>query len=69
MEIDVWNNSNVMNMDIKLRDDIHELCGSLVQLLQGDRVELVHSTARRYLDNPQFFYAISGMITIDQIHH
>uniref|UniRef100_A0A093VFA9 Vegetative incompatibility protein HET-E-1 n=1 Tax=Talaromyces marneffei PM1 TaxID=1077442 RepID=A0A093VFA9_TALMA len=49
VEIDVWNNSNVMNMDVKLRDDVHEICGSLVQVLQGDRVELVHSTARRFI--------------------
>uniref|UniRef100_A0A093VGA7 Putative SWI/SNF-related matrix-associated actin-dependent regulator of chromatin subfamily A member 3-like 1 n=1 Tax=Talaromyces marneffei PM1 TaxID=1077442 RepID=A0A093VGA7_TALMA len=32
-----------------LRDDVHEICGSLVQVLQGDRVELVHSTARRFI--------------------
>lgn len=58
-----------MDMDIKLRDDVHELCGSLVQLLQGDRVELVHSTARRYLSHAQFYYAISDILTTDQIHH
>jgi hypothetical protein len=69
VETDVWNNSNVMNMDVQLRDNVHELCGSLVQVLQGDRVELVHSTARRYLDHPQFYHAISDMLTTDQIHH
>lgn len=68
VEIDVWNDSNVMNMEVRLRDDVHELCGSLVQVLQGDRVELVHSTARRYLGHPQFHYAIFGMLTTDQIH-
>lgn len=30
----------------KLRVHIKELCGSLIQVLQGDRVELVHSTAK-----------------------
>ncbi|KAF2096252.1 C2H2 domain-containing protein [Rhizodiscina lignyota] len=30
----------------KLRSHIHELCGSLVSILPGDRVELVHITAR-----------------------
>lgn len=35
-----------LDMDLKLRDDVQELCGSLVQILKGNRVELVHSTAR-----------------------
>lgn len=30
----------------KLRLHIRDLCGSLVQVLRGDRVELVHSTAK-----------------------
>lgn len=32
--------------DRRLRKHIHDICGSLV-LLNGDRVSLVHSTARR----------------------
>jgi hypothetical protein len=36
-----------LNTDLKLRDDVQELCGSLVQLLEGNRVELVHSTAKQ----------------------
>jgi hypothetical protein len=30
----------------KLRIHIRDLCGSLIQVLPGDRVELVHSTAK-----------------------
>jgi hypothetical protein len=37
-----------ISMEDSLRDDVQELCGSLVQILEGDRVELVHSTARVY---------------------
>jgi hypothetical protein len=33
--------------DRKLRVHIRDLCGSLVQVLPGDRVELVHSTAKQ----------------------
>jgi hypothetical protein len=32
--------------DRRLRIHIRDLCGSLIQLLPGDRVELVHSTAK-----------------------
>lgn len=32
--------------DRKLRVHIQDLCGSLVQALPGDRVELVHHTAK-----------------------
>lgn len=32
--------------DRKLRIHIRDLCGSLIQVLPGDRVELVHSTAK-----------------------
>lgn len=41
--IDDWNE---LDMEVSLRDHIQELCGSLVQVLKGDRVELVHSSAR-----------------------
>lgn len=54
VETDILGSSNELNVDLKLRDDVHELCGSLVQVLPGDRVELVHSTARRYLSHPRF---------------
>jgi hypothetical protein len=30
----------------KLRINIRDLCGSLIQVLPGDRMELVHSTAK-----------------------
>lgn len=30
----------------KLRNSIQDYCGSLIQVLPGDRVELVHATAR-----------------------
>ncbi|KAL9110913.1 MAG: hypothetical protein Q9227_004528 [Pyrenula ochraceoflavens] len=33
----------------KLRIHIRDLCGSLVQVLPGDRVELVHNTAKMYI--------------------
>jgi hypothetical protein len=33
----------------KLRVHIRDLCGSLIQALPGDRVELVHSTAKMYV--------------------
>lgn len=32
----------------RLRKHIHEICGSLVSV-QGDRVSLVHSTAKEYV--------------------
>jgi hypothetical protein len=41
--------SNELSMDLKLCDEPATLCGSLVQVLPGDRIELVHSTARTYL--------------------
>jgi len=33
----------------KLRRHIHDLCGSLIQALPGDRVEFVHNTAKEYV--------------------
>lgn len=30
----------------KLRSDIQDYCGSLIELLPGDRVALVHTTAK-----------------------
>jgi hypothetical protein len=35
---------NFTNM--KLRNDIQVFCGSLIQVLPGERVELVHTTAK-----------------------
>lgn len=32
--------------DRKLRFHISDVCGSLVQILRGDRIELVHNTAK-----------------------
>lgn len=36
--------------DRRLRTHIHDICGSLV-LLSGDRVQLVHSTAKLYVNS------------------
>ncbi|CAI7653077.1 unnamed protein product [Penicillium viridicatum] len=41
--------SHELDMDLRLRDDVQELCGSLVQVLKGNRVELVHSTAKLFI--------------------
>ncbi|KAJ5195940.1 zinc finger protein [Penicillium cf. viridicatum] len=41
--------SHKLDMDLRLRDDVQELCGSLVQVLKGNRVELVHSTAKLFI--------------------
>ncbi|KAJ6086756.1 zinc finger protein [Penicillium canescens] len=41
--------SHELDMDLRLRDDVQELCGSLVQVLKGNRVELVHSTAGLFI--------------------
>lgn len=35
-------------MNQRLRDDIQFFCGCLIQVLRGDRVELVHTTAKMY---------------------
>ena len=40
---------NELDPELKLLDEVEDLCGSLVQILPGDRIELVHSTARLYL--------------------
>lgn len=32
----------------KLRSNIQDYCGSLIQVLPGDRIELVHTTAKKY---------------------
>ncbi|UPX12310.1 uncharacterized protein EKO05_0002864 [Ascochyta rabiei] len=47
LSIDVDNETIEYN-DRRLRRHIHEICGSLV-LLNGDRVSLVHSTAKTYV--------------------
>ncbi|KAL4786749.1 hypothetical protein BJX76DRAFT_354925 [Aspergillus varians] len=41
--------TNELDMGLKLRDDPQDLCGSLVQVLKGNRIELVHSTARQFI--------------------
>jgi hypothetical protein len=46
IDMDTPTSANQPDMDLKLRDDVQELCGSLVQVLEGNRVELVHSTAK-----------------------
>jgi ribonuclease D len=38
----------------RLRIRVDEYCGSLIQVLDGDRVELVHTTAKMYItSHPQ----------------
>ncbi|KAE8136488.1 hypothetical protein BDV38DRAFT_272074 [Aspergillus pseudotamarii] len=48
-DIKTWGRSSEVNPDRRLEDDVQELCGSLVQVLKGNRVELVHSTARLFI--------------------
>ena len=33
----------------KLRSSVEEYCGSLIQVLSDDRIELVHATAKMYI--------------------
>ncbi|KAL3477934.1 hypothetical protein BJX99DRAFT_225121 [Aspergillus californicus] len=42
--------SNQFDKDLKIQDNVEDLCGSLVQVLKGNRVELVHSTARLFIE-------------------
>ncbi|KAL4918902.1 hypothetical protein BDW62DRAFT_180053 [Aspergillus aurantiobrunneus] len=42
--------ANEVDMNLKIRDEPLELCGSLVQVLKGNRIELVHSTARLFIE-------------------
>lgn len=47
VSIDPDPDEQTVNFDeLKLRVHIRDLCGSLIQVLPGDRVELVHSTAK-----------------------
>ena len=39
-------NQSIEFKERKLRSDIQDYCGALIQVLSGDRVELVHSTAK-----------------------
>ncbi|KAB8225072.1 hypothetical protein BDV33DRAFT_164515 [Aspergillus novoparasiticus] len=48
-DIKTWGHASEVNPDRRLEDDVQELCGSLVQVLKGNRVELVHSTARLFI--------------------
>ncbi|KAE8408885.1 hypothetical protein BDV37DRAFT_268086 [Aspergillus pseudonomiae] len=48
-DIKTWGRSSEVNPDRRLEDDVQELCGSLVQVLKGNRIELVHSTARLFI--------------------
>jgi len=42
-----FENGTVEFNDKQLRIKIKDVCGSLVQVLPGDRVELVHQTAKK----------------------
>jgi hypothetical protein len=44
VSIDVYR--NIIDSDLRLNVHIHDLCGSLIRVFPGDRIELVHSTAR-----------------------
>ena len=48
INLDTGDEQDELNSDRRLCDRMEDLCGSLVQVLPGDRVELVHSTARLY---------------------
>ncbi|OJJ43210.1 hypothetical protein ASPZODRAFT_103600 [Penicilliopsis zonata CBS 506.65] len=41
---------------LKLRVHIRDICGSLVQVLPGERVELVHSTAKMHITGSNYIY-------------
>jgi hypothetical protein len=40
------NNQSIEWEEQKLRSDIQDYCGSLIEVLPGDRLELVHTTAK-----------------------
>ena len=42
-------NQSIEFEDRKFRSDVRDYCGSLIQVLPGDRVELVHTTARMWV--------------------
>ncbi|KAL4885914.1 hypothetical protein BJY04DRAFT_230145 [Aspergillus karnatakaensis] len=50
IDMNVWDGPHQIDKELKLQEDIQELCGSLVQVLRGNRVELVHSTARAFIE-------------------
>ena len=53
-------NYQTINFDErKLRVHIRDLCGSLIKILPGDRVELVHSTAKLSVITIPFSQALS----------
>jgi hypothetical protein len=49
LSIDV-DNQTIEYDDRRFRKHIHEICGSLVSV-NGDRVSLVHSTAKSYVNH------------------
>ena len=42
---------NVYYENKSLRDDIKDLCGSLVEVYSGDTIEFVHTTVKLYVPN------------------
>ena len=52
INLHIGEESNELDPNQKICDDVEDLCGSLVQKLDGDRIELVHSTARLYVLAP-----------------
>ncbi|KAH8689020.1 putative zinc finger protein [Talaromyces proteolyticus] len=49
VDLEPWNGLEELDVGRRLNDGVEELCGSLVQVLKGNRVELVHSTARSFI--------------------
>ncbi|KAL4905333.1 hypothetical protein BDW74DRAFT_152447 [Aspergillus multicolor] len=48
--IDMISESAELDADLEIKDDPQELCGSLVHILKGNRIELVHSTAKSFIE-------------------
>ena len=45
---------NVDHENHSLRDDIKDLCGSLVEVYSADTIEFVHTTVKVYVSNYSF---------------
>ncbi|KAI6380634.1 hypothetical protein MCOR25_001570 [Pyricularia grisea] len=49
-----------LDHDRRLSSHVHEICGSLVVVLPGDRIEFVHSTAAMHLINSDYMSSLSA---------
>ena len=45
---------NVDYLNNSLREDIKDLCGSLVEVYSADTIEFVHTTVKVYVSNYSF---------------